>query len=201
MRYLRYSAVVLLIFLCLMIFRVSISQYGYFVSAQRAYEQGEYFTAADEYGKALRFYIPLSPLNSASYQKLMEIADIYIQRGDLYISLYSLETARSALYGSRSFYLPMKDEAAAANERIAELKAKILIMDNYPNSFDTAKAELKYIMSNELAPHPMWSAVAVLSFILFCGLVLVRIFTGRPKFAPYYSAGLFALWLLALFSA
>ncbi len=175
----RWGISIFIIVLLIAALRVILTEKHYIEKANSFYKDHRYLEAVFNYGKALHFYLPFSPYNREAVNMLLELSKIFEKRHQTTWELYSLETLRSSLYATRSFYLPFKKLIPKLDDTIASIKAHQMIKSGYLKSFPETKKELLNIMYKNLSPNPFWSLLAVLSLLGWILSILAIIWTNK----------------------
>lgn len=118
------SAIVAIIIIAAIFFKVFISQYKEFKRAESAFSQQNYKDATVSYETTILFYTPNSPYIEKSIERMLFIASQYEQKNDIKMALDVYENLRSSLYAVRSFYQPYPEIIKQCDSKMAELLRK-----------------------------------------------------------------------------
>jgi len=170
-------------------------------------------TASTHLGRALRWYVPASPYNSAAAASLAKVGAEAELHGQPDTALAAYRQLRRGLQATRHLWVPQPGQLALANARIAELMAAQGEHDSQgrPASFAQRRAEHALLLERSPAPSTLGSVLALLGFFGWVGAALLGIQLGlddegRVRRRPRLSCGaagvlLFVVWLLGLWIA
>lgn len=117
--------IVIVVILLAVYVRVFIYQLGEFKKAEKAYMEKNYKDAITYYDTTLHMYTPFSPYIRISIDRMIEIANQFEKENNYKWALNAYENLRSAIYASKSFYLPNKEIVELCDKKISELLSKI----------------------------------------------------------------------------
>lgn len=207
------ASLVFVIVLSIVAVRVFYLQRAHYMEAERHFASGELKLAVREYGTAIGLHFPLSPYTSRSAQRLWNMGREFEEGGELLRAQAAFSEIRSSFYGVRSLYTPGRDWIEKCDERIAHIRATMLLEEGRitPEEFDETRAKHLAVLRTDRAPAPLWSAAAGVFFASFMASVVFVIFRGlgpdgrpvkRTALAGFAAAAcFFALWVLSLFMA
>ncbi|WP_456325441.1 DUF3627 domain-containing protein [Desulfonauticus submarinus] len=159
----------------------------------------------DAYAKIVYLHIPFSPLEKKAIQNILKIA-----KKDKALELYAYEMLRSSIYGIRHFSTPYKKELAFLEDKIAHIRAQKLLADGYKKSYKETYAEMKKVMTTDLAPNPLLALSSILFFLGFVASTIIAIIKSSQKdkfdfklFSKYLPLILatWILWIITLYKA
>lgn len=115
------------------------------------------------YRHAIEWYSPLNPYSAEAVDALWSIAQSSpdTDEGNA-LALAALESLRTGLMVTRSFYTPYGDRVDAIERRIADLRTRQLAqadVDEVRYQLDLLRA------SRQRAPNPFWSVFTVIAFL------------------------------------
>lgn len=180
-----------------------------------ALKQGDLDEAIGRWRRAARWYVPLAPHVSGAYERLEELARQAESRGDVDTALAAWRGIRGSILATRSFYTPHESRLEPANQRIAELMARLEAREPalaQSGETETQRASWHYeLLTRDHSPSVFWSVIAILGFALWLGgglLFALRGVTADDRLvlrnAAYagimVATGLF-VWMLGLYLA
>lgn len=118
-------AIVISVILIAVYIRVFIYQIGEFRKAEKAYNEKNYKDAITYYDTTLHMYTPFSPYIKKSIDRMLDIANQFEKENNYEWALNTYENLRSAIYSTKSFYLPNKETVSLCDKKISELLTKI----------------------------------------------------------------------------
>lgn len=192
--------------------RVTATGVSELAEAREREARGEEHEAAVHYGRALRMYLPGSPVPQKAAERLLALAQAAKQQGRTIDARYCFEELRSGLLATRSFYQPGRTFIEIAQE---ELLALILEAPDgtWPDPAKPASEREAVVRSSLEAredPSLPWVLVMGGGWVLWLGAAVRAIFAGLPSAedAPIHwsvlrkwaliSAGGYALWVLGV---
>lgn len=128
-------------------------------------------TAADYYGRAARWYLPLSAVQGEALAALARMGTSAEGAGDRAFALRCFGEVRSAILGTRWLATPQPSRLAEANSAIARLMAA----EDRELRGEQALSEAGHLelLERDLSPDPGVSLLSVVLFVAWIG-VLVR---------------------------
>jgi hypothetical protein len=206
-------AIVIAVLIAMVGARVLYLQRSHFLKAEGHYAQGELKLAVREYSTAMSLYVPLSPYGERSAERLWDMGLRFEADGELLRAQSAYSAIRSSLYGARSFYTPGKEWIRKCDEKIASLRASMLLEEGRitKDEFGATRQKHLEVMRTDRAPIPAWAVLAAVSFIAFIASVAYFIFRGLTPEArlrkreaiigALAAACSFALWVMSLMKA
>lgn len=85
---------------------------------------GDFLGAVSGYESALHMYTPFSPLVDRSAQRLWDLGEMAVQRGDQPRALIAFRSLRSSFYAVDGIYTPGEDWIRKCDARIAQLLSR-----------------------------------------------------------------------------
>jgi hypothetical protein len=135
------------------------------------------------FDRVLNAHIPFSPFEGHARKRLAGLASQFEEGEEYEQALLCYETLRSTMYLTRHFFLPFSGELKGINHKIALLKSKILEREGAIKNFQAGYDAQMEILHRDVSPSVMWSSLAVLSFFLYIGLVVLWIAQRRKVYA------------------
>ncbi len=117
--------VVIFVLLLVVFIRVFVYQLGEFKKAEKAFAENNLKDAITYYDTTLHMYTPFSPYIKTAIERMLYIADKFERENNYKWALNTYETLRSAIYATKSFYLPYGEVVALCDKKISELLTKI----------------------------------------------------------------------------
>lgn len=204
------ALLIIAVLLAMVAVRVSYLQRSHYAEAEKQYAAGDIKLAVREYGTAMRLHFPLSPYTAKSAERLWQIGEEFQRQGELLRAQAAYSTLRSSFYATRSLYTPGRGWIEKCEERLASIRASMLLEEGRiaPGDLDSARLRHLEAMRTDRAPAPAWAAIAFLSFLGFLASMAYLIFRGfgpdtrlKKKEAlvgAIAAAFTFALWALSL---
>jgi len=151
--------------------RVSSSGRADLETAAQSRSAGLRDTAADFYARAARWYLPGNGVQADALAALSDMAREAGTAGDSAFALRAWREVRGAVLGTRWLTVTAPEELREANGEIARLTAA----EDRALRGDAALTQAAHLalLERDLAPSPLLSAVAVLLFAAWIG-ILVR---------------------------
>jgi hypothetical protein len=193
--------------------RVGYLQRSHYIDAEAHYAAGEQKLAVREYGSALHLHFPFSPYSKRSALRLWSMGLDFEEEGKPQWAQMAFTSLRSSFYASRSFYTPGRRWIEKCDEKLASLRAAMLVEAGSidPGEFEAERLRHLEALRADRAPVPIWAVLAGVSFFGFLASVAFLIFRGFNSEARLKKkearAGLiaaavtFALWVLSLMMA
>jgi hypothetical protein len=207
------ALLILAVLLAMVAIRVFYLQRSHYAEAEKHYAADDLKIAVREYGTTMRLHFPVSPYTTKSAERLWLLGAEFERQGELLRAQAAYSTLRSSFYATRSLYTPGKDWIKKCEERLASIRAAILLEEGRiaPGDLETARLRHLEAMRTDRAPAPAWAALAFVSFLGFLASMVYVIFRGfgpdarlRKKEAiagAIAAACSFALWALSLMKA
>lgn len=151
----------------MVVIRVLVGTLTAWESAETLRLSGQLDEAIVQYERAIHWYLPMNPWGEKAAEALTVLGQEAEARGEDARALAAWESLRGAIYATRSFYTPMPERLAVANEHIATLQLKAPDA-RWPDPSLSAEARRQQVMERlnlELAPDPAWSFLAVAGFL------------------------------------
>jgi hypothetical protein len=141
-----------------------------FALGEENYTRGQYKVAITHYGRAIKWYTPLSDVVRLAVERLWQLGTEAEARGDDALALDAYQTLRSSLYAVQSFYLPYQSWIPRSEEHIAPLLARTKAgasQDPDKLAQDTARFALQ--LRRHVGPHLGWSILTEIGFLGWIG--------------------------------
>jgi len=154
--------------------------------------------------RAMAYYFPGNPWVRDARDQLLLLAQQQERAGDRTAALQTWRTLRGALLSLRAINQPMGEVLPRVNERIAALSVAASLASEALRR-DGGKASFLARLAAPPDPHPLWTLVGLLGFIVWTGSGYALVFrgltaTGGLKNASFTRWGLAVLAGLGLFA-
>lgn len=202
-----------LIMLFMIVLRVLVGTLTAYQAAEEQRLGGHLDEAVVQYERAIHWYLPMNPWGEKAAEALRVLGIEAEAKGDDALAMSAWEAVRGAIYATRSFYTPMPERLAEANQHIAQLMLRVP-GGRWPDPSLSPEARHKVAMERlnlELAPHPGWSFLAVTGFLGWVSAAagfFLRSFSAEGHFLaqPGRQWGLgivigYACWIVGLMKA
>ncbi|MBF0557403.1 MAG: hypothetical protein HQL08_01340 [Nitrospirae bacterium] len=184
----------------IVVLRLSFDQWQSYSFGIEDLKKGNYNNAIMYFDRVLNAHIPFSPLEKKAKGHLVELAAKKENQGEPELALLCYETVRTSRYLTRHFLVPDGKDIPFLNNKIASIKARLLVKDGIVKDFKEGYDQQMGIMSKDFSPSVFWSFVAVTSFWAYLGFVVLWIFKRRPVYI-YITCLAFFVWLTGLYMA
>lgn len=132
--------------------------------------RGDLPEAVAKWRRAARWYVPLAPHVGDAYERLEHLAREAETRGDVATALAAWRGVRGSILATRSFYTPHSERLDPANQKIAELMARVEGDSADPGKSPAERQAWHYeLLTQDPSPSVFWSVVALLGFGLWIG--------------------------------
>ena len=149
------------------------------------------------FDRAMNAHIPFSPLEQNAKDEVLKLAAKYETDHEYELALLCYETVRTSRYLARHFWVPDNESIPAWNDRIATIKATLLVRDGMVKDFRQGYDQQFAILNKDYSPSVFWSLIVVISFWAYIGLIVLWIFK-RKRFCVPAGIFFFLLWITAL---
>jgi tetratricopeptide (TPR) repeat protein len=194
----RVSALILIL-LIIFLSKNLVYQFKNYSLAKEYQSKGDMYQAIDYYERVILAYTPLSPVINNSVDNLLNIC---YKANDQELKLYCLETLRSSLIQTKSFYQPYYELLEKLNIDTAELRTEI-ITKNYQitNKKEIYNQQLNIIKFNRF-PDTFWSFLSILALIGWISMVFYTILKPEKTLIRWIVISIFyILWAYGLYKA
>jgi hypothetical protein len=188
-------AIFLIVFL-----RVLFDQWQGYDQGMDSLAKGDKKNAVMYFDRALNAHIPFSPVEQKAKDEMLKLAVKYEADHEYELALLCYETVRTSRYLARHFWVPDNESIPAWNDRIASIKATLLVRDGMVKDFRQGYDQQMAILSKDYSPSVFWSLIVVISFWAYIGLIVLWIFK-RQRFCVPAIIFFFLLWITALYLA
>lgn len=186
--------------LAIILLRLGADQIQYYRAAIRYMAAGDKKNAITYFDRVLSAHIPLSPLEDMARGHLLMLAENFEKGGNSELALLCYETIRTSGYLARHLAIPGNKGAAMLNQKIASIKAGILVKDNSSLNFKEEYGRQIRIMQRDFSPSVTLSLTAIISFLAYIGFTVFWILKQRRRYI-YLSCIFFVLWASAIYIA
>lgn len=186
--------------LSIIVMRLLFDQWQSYNQGVNSLKKDNFKDAVMYFDHVLNAHVPFSPLERRAKENLMNLAMMLENKNEHELALLCYETIRSSRYLARHFVVPDGRDIPLLNDRIASIKARLLVRDGMVSDFKKGYEQQIGIMKKDFSPSVAWSLLAVASLFMYIGLVIVWILKKRWV----YFIGLicaFIVWAAALYLA
>ena len=189
------SSIVILITL-----RLSLDQWQGYNNSMESLGKGDYKSAVMYFDRVLNAHIPFSPLEKKAKLRLTELAARFEKEHKYELALVCYETIRTSRYLTRHFFIPDSRDIPFLNDRIASIKAQLLVKDGMVKNFKEGYDQQMGIMNKDYSPSVFWSLAAVSAFWAYIGFIVLWIFKRKRAYIYIFCIA-FIIWIMALYLA
>jgi len=186
--------------LAVIIFRLSLDQWQGYQDAMKSLHEGDYKNAVTYFDHTLNAHIPFSPLEKKAKEQLLALASKYDNEGEPEMALLCYETIRTSRYLTRHLFVPDSKDIPFLDNKIASIKAGLLVKDGIVRNFSEGYYQQMGIMNKDHSPSVLWSVIFVASFLAYLGFIVLWIFKRKPVYI-YILCLAFIGWLTGLYLA
>ncbi|MGD0282767.1 MAG: hypothetical protein ABSB95_10430 [Dissulfurispiraceae bacterium] len=184
----------------ILLLRLSLDQLQSYHNGVEDLKKGDYNNAVMYFERVLHAHIPFSPLEKRAKSHLTGLASKFEKEKEYELALLCYETIRTSRYLTRHFFIPGSKDIPFLNDRIASIKAQLLVKDGMVKDFKEGYDQQMGIMNKDYSPSVFWSAVAVAAFWAYIGFIVFWLFK-RKKVYIYVSCLAFVIWVTGLYLA
>ena len=184
----------------LIILRLSLDQWQGYSNGMESFGKGDYKSAVMYFDRVLNAHIPFSPIEKKAKLRLTELASGFEKEKKYELALVCYETIRTSRYLTRHFLIPDSKDIPFLNDRIASIKAQLLVKDGMVKDFKEGYDQQMGIMNKDFSPSVSWSVVAVAAFWTYIGFIALWIFKRKPVYI-YIFCSAFIVWIAGLYLA
>jgi hypothetical protein len=207
----RIAAIVVAVGLGVVVTRVFWDGRRALASGDEAMARGDVTEALTQWRRAAPWYAPLAPHVADAYDRMEVLARAAEEKGDDQVALDAWRGIRSSSLATRSFFTPFADRLAVANQRIADLTARVEVKADPKKDQAERRALHLGLLLRDDAPSVPWSLLALAGFAMWVGggfWLARRGVTAEDKLDRKYAiraAALIAVglvvWMLGLYKA
>lgn len=194
------ALIIIVCMLGIILLRLSLDQWQSYSSGIEGIKKGEYRDAVMYFDRVLNAHIPFSPLERSAKAQLSALASRFENENEPGSALLCYETIRTSRYLTRHFVVPDNKEIPFLNDKIASIKARLLLKDGMVKDFREGYDQQMGILNKDFSPSVFWSFIAAASFFAYIGLIVFWILKRKPVYA-YSSCIAFVVWLAGLYLA
>ena len=184
----------------LIILRLSLDQWQGYRNGMESLGKEDYKSAVMYFDRVLNAHIPFSPLEKKAKLRLKELASRFEKEKKYELALVCYETIRTSRYLTRHVFIPDSQDIPFLNDRIASIKAQLLVKDGMVKDFKEGYNQQMGIMNKDYSPSVFWSLVVVSAFWAYVGFIVLWIFK-RNGIYVYVFCLAFMVWLTGLYMA
>lgn len=199
-RYIKYITVIIACMFASILLRLSLDQWQGYSNGMKSLKKNDYKSAIMYFDRVMNAHIPFSPLESKAKGHLLNLAEKFEKENEPELALVCYETIRTSRYLTRHFYIPDKKDIPFLNDRIATIKANLLLKDGMVQGFKEGYNQQMGIMNKDFSPSVFWSLIAVTSFWAYIGFIITWIIKRKNIYIYVFCFSLI-LWITALYLA
>ncbi len=184
----------------LIILRLSLDQWQGYGNGVESLGKEDYKSAVMYFDRVLNAHIPFSPLEKKAKLRLTELALKFEKEKKYELALVCYETIRTSRYLTRHVAIPDSKDIPFLNDRIASIKAQLLVKDGMVKDFKEGYDQQMGIMNKDFSPSVFWSAVAVAAFWAYIGFIVLWIFKRKRAYIYIFCLALI-VWITGLYFA
>ena len=184
----------------LILLRLSLDQWQGYSNGMESLGKEDYKSAVMYFDRVLNAHIPFSPLEKKAKLRLTELALKFEKEKKYELALVCYETIRTSRYLTRHVFIPDSKDIPFLNDKIASIKAQLLVRDGMVKDFKAGYDQQIGIMNKDFSPSVFWSLVVVSTFWAYIGFVMLWIFKRKTVYI-YVSCIAFIIWLTGLYIA
>lgn len=186
--------------LTLIILRLCLDQWQGYRQGMESLEKGDYKSGVMYFDRVLNAHIPCSPLEKKAKEHLLMFAERFERNNELELALVCYETIRTSRYLTRHFFIPDSKDIPFLNNKIASIKARLLLKDGMVKDFKEGYDQQMGIMNKDFSPSVFWSLIAVCAFWSYIGFIVLWIFKRKPVYIYIFCLA-FIAWVAGLYFA
>jgi hypothetical protein len=183
-----------------MLLRLSLDQWQGYSKGMESLKKDDYKSAIMYFDRVMNAHIPFSPLETKAKTHLLRLAEKFEKENERELALVCYETIRTSRYLTRHIWIPDKKEIPFLNDRIATIKANLLVKDGMVKSFKEGYEQQMGIMNKDFSPSVFWSFIAVMSLFAYIGIVVLWIL-HRKRVYIFISGAALIIWMVSLYMA
>ena len=184
----------------LIVLRLSLDQWQGYSNGMESLGKGDYKSSVMYFDRVLNAHIPFSPLEKKAKLRLTELASRFEKEQKYELALVCYETIRTSRYLTRHVFIPDSKDIPFLNDRIASIKAQLLVKDGMVKDFKEGYDQQMGIMNKDYSPSVFWSLVVVSAFWAYIGFIVLWIFKRKRTYI-FISCVAFIIWAAGLYLA
>jgi len=184
----------------LIILRLSLDQWQGYSHGLESLKKGDQKSAVMYFDRVLNAHIPFSPLERKATLRLTELASGFEKEKKYELALVCYETIRTSRYLTRHVFIPDSKDIPFLNNKIASIKAQLLVKDGMVKDFKEGYDQQMGIMNKDFSPSVFWSLVAVSAFWAYIGFIVLWIFKRKTVYICVFCLA-FMVWITGLYLA
>jgi hypothetical protein len=192
--------VIALCVLGILLLRLSFDQLQNYRNGVDDLKKGDYNNAVMYFERVLHAHIPFSPLEKKAKAHLLGLASKFEKQKEYELALLCYETLRTSRYLTRHFFVPAGGDIPFLNDRIASIKAQLLVKDEMVRDFKEGYDQQIGIMTKDFSPSVFWSVVSVAAFWAYIGFIVLWIFKRKQAYIYIFCLA-FIVWVMGLYMA
>ncbi len=194
------ACIIAVCIIIILLLRLSFDQLQNYHNGVEDLKKGDYNSTITNFERVLNAHIPFSPLEKKAKKHLVDLASRFEDEGEPDLALLCYETVRTSRYLTRHVFIPDSKEIPFLNDRIASIKAQLLVKDSMVKDFKEGYDQQMGIMNKDYSPSVFWSLVAVSAFWAYIGFIVLWIFKRKRPYIFIFCLA-FILWITGLYLA
>ena len=186
--------------LLMILIRLGIDQTQWYGTGVEKIKSGDKRGAIMYFDKVLNAHIPYSPIEKKAKNELLALATGFEVKGENELALLCYETIRTSRYLARHFRVPDRKDIPFLNEKIAAIKARLLVKEVMAGDFTKVYDQQMRLLDRDYSPSASWSFFAVTAFAAYIVSVVLWIIRRRGIYIFAFCSSLL-IWVMALYKA
>lgn len=198
MKIMKYMATVIACMAGIIILRLSLDQWQGYSQAMASLKAGDRKAAIMYLDRTLNAHIPFSPIEDKARGHILRLAADCEGEKEYEVALLCYETLRTSRYLARHLWIPGKSDIPFLNDKVASLKARLLVKDGIVKDLKEGYDQQIGIMNKDYSPSVFWSVISITAFAAYIGFIVLWIFKRRKIYIAACSL-CFVAWIMALY--
>lgn len=200
MKAMKYVLTVIACMIGIIVLRLSFDQWQGYSKAMESLHAGDRKSAVMYLDRVLNAHIPFSPIEGKAKTHLLRLASDFEGEKEYEVALLCYETVRTSRYLVRHFWVPDKVEIPFLNDKVASIKAQLLVKDGIVKNFKEGYEQQMGIMNKDYSPSVFWSLITVAALLSYIGFIVLWIFKRKKIYIAAFSL-CFVVWVISLYIA
>ena len=129
MKTMKYVVTIIACMTGIIILRLSVDQWQGYSKAMESLKSGDRKAAIMYMDRTLNAHIPFSPIEAKARGHILRLASDFEREKEYELALLCYETVRTSRYLARHIWVPGKSDIPFLNDKIATIKARLLVED------------------------------------------------------------------------
>ena len=135
MKAMKFMLTIIACMVFIIVLRLSFDQWQGYSKAMENLKAGDRKGAVMYLDRVLNAHIPFSPIEYKAKMRLLSLASDFEGEKEYEVALLCYETVRTSRYLVRHFWVPDRREIPFLNDKIASIKAQLLVKDGIVKNF------------------------------------------------------------------